>query len=114
MERCQSNFADIETIAILQVDINIGSRRSPVHHHPRTSEVSKVPGPGAVVRVGVGIDDVFEPKAMVGEHRDIPVDPLFDWIDEQCLPRPFAADQVGLAIGSIELVKDHRALPPSA
>src|SRR5215472_17639931 len=51
---------------------------------------------------------------VVGEHCKVAVDAILDRIDERRLSRSLAADQVCLAVASIELAKEHSTLTESA
>src|SRR5262249_6123698 len=51
---------------------------------------------------------------MVGEHCKVAIDAILDRIDERRLSRSLAADQVCLAVASIELAKEHSTLTESA
>ncbi len=64
-----------------------------------------------MVRVGVRIDDVFQPAALIGEHGKVAVNAILDRIDQYRPSRSLAADQVCLAVASVELMEEHGHLP---
>jgi len=54
-----------------------------------------------MIGVGVRVDDELELAAVIGQQREIAVDLLSQRIDQGCLMRRFARQQIRLALAAV-------------
>ena len=100
-------LAHRDRIAILDVPVDVRRGRAPMHDRRGADQVTKIEDRRTMVGVGVRVDHGCELKPVIGEQRQIAVDPLLEGIDERGLVGLFAGDQIGLALPAIQLGKQH-------
>jgi hypothetical protein len=85
--------------------------RVTLHHDFRVGQIGQVEGAAAMVGVGMRVDQVIEPKAMVGSDRDITAGIFLQRIDQHRAPGALAGQHVGLAFSPIQFPAKHGAPP---
>jgi len=56
------------------------------HHNLRIRQIGEVEGAAAMVGVSVRVNQVIEPKAVIGGNRDIAAGVFFQRIEQYCVP----------------------------
>jgi len=107
MKYRELNVPDGKAIAVFQVDVDARRGSAPVHHDSRARQLSKIPGAIAMVGVRMGVHDVLERKAMIRENREVTIDLFLNRVDDQRRVSSLGSKEIGLAIASVEITKEH-------
>jgi len=65
VQHFEPQIAHFEHIAVGHVNSYVRSGRMTLHHNFRIRQIGEVEGAATMVRVGMGVDQVIEPKAVV-------------------------------------------------
>ena len=71
VQHFQPEIANFEHVAVGNVDGYVRGGRVMLHHNFRIRQIGQVEGAAAMVCVGMGVDQVIEPKGVVDGDRDI-------------------------------------------
>jgi hypothetical protein len=80
------------------------------HHNLRIRQIGEVEGAAAMVGVSVRVNQVIEPKAVIGGNRDIAAGVFFQRIEQYCVPRPLTGQQIGFALTPVQFSAKHEML----